>query len=141
MTALATSRPAQVNDSDHADVLYSLRTLARQHRDLTKELADLTERINARVGAANPGLLAVKGVGPVVGAQLLLTAGDNPDRLRSQAPFAALCGTSPVPVSSGRTDRHRLSRGGDRAANCALHLILNNRMSNDARTRAYRDAC
>jgi len=140
VVALVSSRPAQVVDPDHADILYSLRTLARRHRDLTKELADLTERINARVGAANPGLLAIKGVGPVVGAQLLITAGDNPDRLRSQASFAALCGTSPVPVSSGRTDRHRLSRGGDRAANCALHLIVNTRMSNDPRTRAYRDA-
>ena len=93
-----------------------------------------------RVAAANPALLAIKGVGPVVGAQLLLTAGDNPDRLRSGASFAALCGTAPVPVSSGRTDRHRLSRGGDRAANSALHLIVNNRMSNEARTRTYRDA-
>ena len=54
--------------------------------------------------------MAIKGVGPVVGAQLLLTAGDNPDRLRSSPSFAALCGTAPIPVSSGRTDRHRLSR-------------------------------
>lgn len=84
--------------------------------------------------------MAIKGVGPVVGAQLLLTAGDNPDRLRSSPSFAALCGTAPIPVSSGRTDRHRLSRGGDRHANAALHRIATNRVSNDPATRAYRDS-
>ncbi|MFB9730816.1 IS110 family transposase [Ornithinimicrobium kibberense] len=139
LATLIHCRPAQVADADHADILYSLRTLARRHRDLTTEIAELTERIGSRAAAANPALLAIKGVGPVIGAQLLLTAGDNPERLRSAPSFAALCGTAPVPVSSGRTDRHRLSRGGDRAANSALHLIVNNRMSNDARTRTYRD--
>lgn len=93
----------------------------------------------ARATRANPGLMAIKGVGPVTGTQLLLTAGDNPDRLRSSASFAALCGTSPIPVSSGRTDRHRLSRGGDRQANAALHRVVKNRMTHDPTTRAYRD--
>ena len=65
-----------------------------------------------RATTANPALLAIKGVGAVVGAQLLITAGDDPDRLRSSASFAARCGTAPIPVSSGRTDRHRLSSGG-----------------------------
>ncbi|QTV79257.1 IS110 family transposase [Microbacterium sp. NIBRBAC000506063] len=95
--------------------------------------------MKARATAANPALMAVKGVGPVVGAQLLITAGDNPDRLRSSASFAALCGTAPIPVSSGRTDRHRLSRGGDRQANAALHHIVKVRLSCDPATRAYRD--
>ena len=140
LAALAGCRPTQMPDADHADILYSQRTLARRHRDLTTEIEALTERINIRVAAANPALLAIKGVGPVIGAQLLLTAGDNPERLRSGASFAALCGTAPVPVSSGRTDRHRLSRGGDRHANAALHHIVKNRMTNDTRTRAYRDA-
>ena len=76
----------------------------------------------------------------MVGAQLLITAGDNPDRLRSPASFAALCGTAPIPVSSGRTDRHRLSRGGDRQANAALHHIVKVRMTYDQRTRDYRDS-
>src|SRR5690606_38124575 len=89
---------------------------------------------------SDPALMAIKGVGPVVGAQLLLTAGDNPDRLRSSPSFAALCGTAPIPVSSGRTDRHRLSRGGDRHANAALHRIATNRVSSDPATRAYRDS-
>ncbi len=114
-------RPAQVADADHADTFYSLRTLARIHRDLTTEIDEQTARIGTRLAAANPGLLAIKGVGPVIGAQLLLTAGDNLERLRSGASFAALCGTAPFPVSSGGTDRHRLSRAagtGRRAAPC-----------------------
>ncbi|MFD7260132.1 transposase [Streptomyces sp. NPDC059874] len=74
---------------------------------------------------------------PDTAAQLLVTAGGNPDRLRTEASFAALCGVAPVPASSGRTNRHRLSRGGDRGANSALHRIALVRMSSDARTREY----
>jgi len=140
VAALASTRPSQVTDQDDADTLHALRSLARRHRDLTEEITTLKERLGARATAANPALLAIKGVGPVTGAQLLITAGDNPDRLRSSASFAALCGTAPIPVSSGRTDRHRLSRGGDRAANAALYHVVNVRMSSDSRTRAYRDA-
>lgn len=139
LAALAATRPGQVSDPDDADTLFALRTLARRHRDLAEEIAALEERLHARVAAANPTLMAVKGVGPVIGAQLLITAGDNPDRLRSSASFAALCGTAPIPVSSGRTDRYRLSRGGDRAANAALHHIVKVRMTYDPTTRAYRD--
>ncbi|SCF17838.1 transposase, partial [Micromonospora mirobrigensis] len=65
------------------------------------------------------------------------TAGDNPDRLRSEAALAHLCGAAPIPASSGRIDRHRLNRGGDRAANNALHTIVLSRMRYDPRTRAY----
>ncbi len=140
LATLANTRPGAIIDADHADTLFALRTLARRHHDLTAEITQIQDRMRARATAANPALLAIKGVGPIVGAQLLITAGDNPDRLRHEASFAALCGAAPVPVSSGRTDRFRLSRGGDRAANCALHLIVNNRMSNDPRTRTYRDS-
>ncbi|MFJ7782354.1 IS110 family transposase, partial [Streptomyces albidoflavus] len=78
-----------------------------------------------------------KGVGADVAGQLLATAGDNPDRLTSEAAFAHLCGAAPIPASSGRRDRHRLNRGGDRAANRALHTIVLSRMRWDERTRAY----
>ena len=84
-------------------------------------------------------LLAVKGVGAVIGAQLLITAGDNPDRIGSEAAFAALCGVAPIPASSGKTKRHRLSRGGDRQANRALHMVACTRLATCSRTRAYRD--
>jgi transposase len=139
VAALANTRPGQVGDPDDADTLAALRSLARRHQGLAEEIHALQERMTARVAAANPALLAVKGVGAVLAAQLLITAGDNPARLRSSSSFAALCGTAPIPVSSGRTDRHRLSRGGDRAANCALHQIVTVRMTTDARTKAYRD--
>jgi transposase len=140
IAALVATRPSQASDPDDADILFALRSLARRHRDFAEEITNLEERLHARTVAANPALLAVKGVGAVVAAQLLITAGDNPDRLRSAASFAALCGTAPIPVSSGRTDRYRLSRGGDRAANAALHHIATSRMSCDPATRAYRDA-
>lgn len=140
VATLARTRPGQAGDTSEADTLHALRSLARRHRTLAEEIADLEQRMLARTVTANPGLMAIKGVGPVIGAQLLITAGDNPDRLRSSASFAALCGTAPIPVSSGRTDRHRLSRGGDRQANAALHHIVKVRMSYDPATRAYRDA-
>lgn len=140
LSTLAGLRPGRCADPDEADLLHSLRALARRHRDLATEIQDIEARMLARATRANPGLMAIKGVGPVTGTQLLITAGDNPDRLRSSASFAALCGTSPIPVSSGRTDRHRLSRGGDRQANAALHRIVKNRMTHDPTTRAYRDS-
>ncbi|GAA1739268.1 hypothetical protein GCM10009746_22480 [Microbacterium paludicola] len=89
------------------------------------------------VKAENPALVAAFGIHTVTAAQLLVTAGDNPDRLHSEASFAALCGTSPIPASSGKTTRHRLNRGGDRQANTALHRIALTRMSHDRRTRDY----
>jgi transposase len=80
---------------------------------------------------------AVKGLGPDTAGALLVAAGDNPERLRSEATFARLCGVAPLPASSGRITRHRLSRGGDRDANRALYLLALGRMSWDPRTRAY----
>ena len=86
---------------------------------------------------ANPGLRAAYGVGSDTAAQLLITAGANPHRLHSEAAFAALCGVAPVPASSGKTNRHRLSRGGDRAANNALFRIALVRMSHHQPTKGY----
>jgi transposase len=82
-------------------------------------------------------LLALPGVGPEVAGQLLTTAGDNPDRITSEAAFAHLCGAAPIPASSGRTHRHRLNRGGDRNANRALYVVVLGRLRHDPRTRAY----
>lgn len=140
VAVLAHSRPDLMRDPITKDIMHALRSLARRHQLLGEEITGLEQRMGARAVAANPALMALKGVGPVVGAQLLITAGDNPDRLRTSASFAALCGTAPIPVSSGRTDRHRLSRGGDRQANAALHHIVKVRLSYDPVTRAYRDA-
>jgi transposase len=95
------------------------------------------EEIAAVLGVHISNLVARNSIGHVGAAQLLLTAGDNPQRLRSEAGFAALCGVSPVPASSGKTARHRLNRGGDRAANSALHIIAIGRLRTEARTQAY----
>jgi transposase len=138
--ALAAARPhAPHSTVDPAGriVMDVLRTLARRHQHLTEEAHGLEQQLRDLATTLNSGLLAAYGVGPVTAAQLLITAGGNPDRLRSEAAFAALCGTAPVPASSGKTTRHRLSRGGDRAANCALHTIALVRLSSDSRTREW----
>lgn len=116
---------------------YALRTLARRHRELTVEINALNTRIQPVVTAICPALLELPGIGPDNAGQLLVTAGDNPGRLRSEAAFAMLCGAAPIPASSGRTTRHRLNRGGDRQANCALWRIALVRLRHDPRTRAY----
>jgi transposase len=85
------------------------------------------------VSEAAPGLLALPGVGTDVAGALLVAAGDNPERLSSEAAFARLCGVAPLPASSGKTNRHRLNRGGDRIANNALWRIVLVRMSSDPR--------
>lgn len=107
---------------------YTLRALAERYRGLEREarrhdriLATLTER-------AAPALTSLFGVGDDCAAELLLVAGDNPERIKSEAALAKLCGACPIPASSGRTDRHRLNRGGHRQANAALHRILIVRM-------------
>lgn len=136
VNALASCRPGSQDPTTRA-VLAALKTLARRHQFLTTQADDLEQQIRDLTRDANSHLLSLHGVGANTAAQLLITAGGNPDRLRSEASFAALCGTAPVPASSGKTTRHRLSRGGDRAANCALHTIALVRMSSDPRTRAY----
>jgi transposase len=115
----------------------SLKSLGRRYLELHDEIADLDVMIGAIVDELAPNLVARNSIGHTGAAQPLLTAGDNPKRLRSEASFAALCGVSPVPASSGKTIRHRLNRGGDRAANSALHIIAIGRLRTDPKTKAY----
>ena len=116
----------------------ALRSLARRFQDLDDERSALDQHIAELVELAAPGeLLDQYGVGPHTAAALMIAAGDNPDRLHSEASFAALCGTSPVDASSGRQQRHRLNRGGDRQANHALWRIVMVRLAHDPTTRAY----
>ncbi len=136
VNALAACRPATQEPTSRA-VLTALKTLAQRHQFLTTQADDLEAQLDDLATTANPHLRSIRGVGPTTAAQLLITAGGNPDRLRTEASFAALCGTAPVSASSGKTNRHRLSRGGDRAANSALHTIALNRMTSDPRTRDY----
>jgi transposase len=134
--ALAACRPGG-DDPVAAAVLVALKTLAKRHQFLTAQADELEAQIDVLVTIANPALRAAFGVGPDTAAQLLITAGGNPERLGSEASFAALCGAAPVQASSGKTKRHRLSRGGDRGGNSALHRIALVRMSSDPRTREY----
>jgi transposase len=115
----------------------ALRRLARRHQALNDEITELDAEIGPLVKRTAPELLALFGIGPETAGQLLASAGDNPERMRSEAAFAHLAGVAPIPASSGRTHRHRLNRGGDRAANNALHTIVLVRMRYDERTRAY----
>jgi transposase len=115
----------------------AMRTLARRHLALTAEVSELDVAIKLLCAEANPALLGARGVGAEVAATLLVTAGDNPHRMHSEAAFAALCGASPVEASSGRTIRHRLNQGGDRQANNALWRIVMVRLTCCDATRAY----
>lgn len=137
IAVLARCRPSSHTHPTSVAVLTGCKALAQRVEFLKRQGKDLTTELDALVTAINPGLRAAYGVGPDTAAQLIITAGTNPYRLRNQAAFAMLCGAAPIPASSGKTTRHRLSRGGDRAAHQALHRITLVRMSSDARTRAY----
>jgi transposase len=112
-------RPAVTATPDGAS-RYALASVARRWQALAFEIAELDRRIKTILDDVAAPLIAVHGVGYHTAGQLLVTAGDNPDRLRHERSYAALCGSSPVQVSSGKTDRHRLNRGGDRHAVQAL---------------------
>ena len=114
-----------------------MRTVARRHRWLSEEIVELDEQIGRLVSEAVPALVALRGVGTDTAASLLVAVGDNPERLKSEASFARMCGVAPAPASSGKTVRHRLNRGGNRDANRALHVLALGRMSWDERTREY----
>ncbi len=131
-------RPETTNTADPvAATRIAMKSLARRILELGDEIASLDELIEPLVTALAPQLLARVGIGIQVAGQLLVTAGDNPDRLRSEASLAMLCGVAPLPASSGLTRRHRLNRGGDRQANSALHLAVISRIRVDEKTQAY----
>lgn len=130
------AKPATMADPTNATKT-ALRALARRIQALHTEVAEADAQLRPLVTTTAPATSALNGVGPEVAGQLLTTAGDNPDRLRSEAAFAHLCGVAPIPASSGRKDRHRLNRGGDRAANTAIRTIVLSRMRWDPKTHAY----
>ena len=134
--ACAAMRPGPLI-STTAATKAALRVLARRWQQLQTELTQLDAQLQELVAAVAPALVALPGVGVDTAGQLLVTAGDNPQRLRGEAAFAHLCGVAPIPASSGRTDRHRLNRGGDRHANNALWRIALVRMRCHPPTRAY----
>ena len=115
----------------------SLASLGRRVLALEHETASIDELLDELVTATAPSMLGLFGVGIDTAATLLVAAGDNPERLRSEAAWAHLCGAAPIQASSGKVTRHRLDRGGDRNANQALWRIVMTRVSHDPRTREY----
>jgi transposase len=128
---------ARLHEPVHA-ARAALRSLARRVIDLDAEINALGRQLKQLVATAAPATTARVAVSTGHAGTLLVTAGQNIERLKSEASFAALCGASPIPVSTGRTDRHRLSYGGDRDANRALHMIAVCRLRYCPRTRAER---
>jgi len=126
------------DDSLPALIRLSMRELAQRIEHLDTQLETVTHRLARVTKTIAPKLVAVFGVGPDVASSLLVTAGDNPHRLHGERSFAALCGSSPIPATSGKIQqRHRLNRGGDRQANSALWRIAMVRLSHDQRTKDY----
>lgn len=128
--------PARLHEPAHA-VRHALRMLARRIKALDVEIAEADAILDALVKQATPTLLAMPQIGTQTAAQLIITAGQNIDRMRTEASFAKLTGVAPLPASSGKTTRHRLNRGGDRQANSALYMIVVGRMRNHPETIAY----
>lgn len=125
------------DDNLAAITRFTLRELAHRVVHLDDQLERVGRRISRITAELAPELLAIKGVGPDVASTLLVTVGDNPERMSHERSFASLCGTSPLQASSGKRTRHRLNRGGDRQANAALWRIAIVRMGTDQRTRDY----
>ncbi|WP_270890030.1 transposase, partial [Pedococcus sp. 5OH_020] len=131
-------RPDTANLGDPVQAAkLSLRSIATRARALHIEARGLTKQLDTLTAVAAPATSAIFGLGPDTVSALLVTIGDNPDRLRSEAAFAHLCGVAPIPASSGKTNRHRLHRGGDRSGNRALHIAVVVRLRYDARSRDY----
>jgi transposase len=116
---------------------FALRSVARRYEALSREIAHLDSQLDQLVAQVAPELVSLTGIGTDHAATLLIVAGDNPQRLRSEASFASLCGVSPIEASSGKVVRHRLNRGGNRDANRALYMICLARMRRDRRTKEY----
>jgi transposase len=132
----ARCRPGQLAGIEAATKL-ALKSLANRYQQLAAEITTLDAEIEQLAHQAAPQLMAVKGVGVDTAGALLAAAGDNPERLHSESAFAHLCGVAPIPASSGKTNRHRLNRGGNRDANRALYVLALGRLTYDEGTRAY----
>ncbi len=135
MAALEKTRPSGAPAEPLTSTATVLKRLAVRYRH--QELALIDTELDTVLTLHAPMLRHIQGVGTDVASQLLVTVGDNPERVTTEAKFAALVGVAPIPASSGKTTRHRLSRAGDRQANKAIHRVVLVRMRYDNRTRAY----
>ena len=136
IAACSSLRSRASDDIETRVRVQSLRRLARRVRALTDDAKTVETDLKALTANAVPQLLAEPGIGPIVAAQLWVSW-SHPSRIRSEAAFAALAGTSPLPASSGQVTRFRLNRGGDRHLNRALHQVMITRLSCHSPTREY----
>lgn len=130
-------RITDTSDDPGATARRMLRRLARRVQHLDAEIAEADIELREILSAHASHLMSLNAVGPVAAGQIITTAGENLDRLHSEAALARICGVAPIPASSGNTTRHRLHRGGDRDANSAIHMIVINRLRWHAPSRAY----
>lgn len=137
IATLAMTRPTATPVTADEATAYSLRLLAKRWQALTEQIEELRGHLQRLLEDHAPALMEVFGVGRDTAAQLLITAGDNPERLLSEAAFAAPAGACPIAASSGKTNRHRLNRAGDRQANSARYHIVIVRLRYDQETRDY----
>ena len=137
VTEAANMRPRKESDPIIYTTNVVIRGLARRIQGLNTETTTIDRVLTQLISETAPSLLELHGIGVDTAASLLVTAGDNPDRLHSERSWAHLCGVTPIPASSGKVTRHRLNRGGDRQANAALHRIVLTRMSSHPQTRDY----
>jgi len=138
VTEAANMRPRKGSDPVVFTTNLVIRNLARRVKRLNTEMAEIDGMLTGLLEQTAPGLFKLHGAGPDTAASLLVTAGDNPERLHSEGSWARLCGATPLPANSGKvTTRYRLNRGGDRQANAALYRIVLTRMSSHEETRRY----
>lgn len=133
---LAALRPGLVT-STMASAKTSLRAIARRWLALDAEIQEHDAHLKTLTAASAPELLKAHGMATGTAAEMLLLVGDNPKRIRSEAAFAKMCGACPIPASSGKTNRHRLNRGGNRQANAALYRVVIVRMRGHQPTLDY----
>jgi transposase len=133
----ANMRPRQGSDPVIFTTNIVIRDLARRIKALNIEIGNIDRMLTTLITDTAPSLLELYGVGLDTAASLLVTAGDNPERLNSEQAWAHMCGVTPIAASSGKITRYRLNRGGDRNANAALYRIVLTRMSSDPDTRRY----
>jgi transposase len=130
-------KPRRGDDPVRHATLITIRLLGCRVRDLATETKELNRLMKPLITETAPGLLSVFGVSYETAARLLVAAGDNPSRLRSEAAWAHMCGVAPIPASSGKVTRWRLNRGGNRQANSALYRVVITRMSHHQPTKDY----
>ena len=133
---VAALRPGEMT-TPNASIKTAMRALARRWISLHEEIEALEKNLENLVRDRAPELMEAHGISTMTVAEMLILVGDNPERIKSEAALAKLCGVCPIPASSGKTNRMRLNRGGNRQANAALYRVTIVRMRDHGPTKAY----